>query len=271
MLSKNWWKQVLCRQAPYISEFLFMIVTRLSRIFLSIVRRSSIHRLQLGFVNAFIVPIGFGCFTTLNVMYLRKSVRDVVVLKCCLKCHMFTWCFVRFFDEATFLFISSSKISLCLFTFFLGWISLLILSYAFLTFFGWNIWLEHRQKINDKRHQRPPHNELNIIWCIQFLHSILNVTSNSMIRLERLVLLIISNHFRADANYASSDKILLWSRILVTSKINWIRKYLNLKMKKIIWWLVSYKITHQGWIKWRMLILSIFQIHSKTVLSYLRQ
>ena len=79
------WKHVLCRQAPYISEFLFMIVTRLSRIFLRIARRSSIHRLQLGFVNVFIAPIWFICFTTLNVMYLRKSVRDVVVLKCCSK------------------------------------------------------------------------------------------------------------------------------------------------------------------------------------------
>ena len=48
-------------------------------------KRSSIHRLQLGFVNVFIASIGFCSFTTLNVMYLRRSVRDVVVLKCCLK------------------------------------------------------------------------------------------------------------------------------------------------------------------------------------------
>ena len=79
------WKQVLCWQAPYISEFLFIIVTRLSRSFLRIVRRSSIHRLQLGFLNVFIAPIGFICFTTLNVMYLRKSLRDLVLLKCCSK------------------------------------------------------------------------------------------------------------------------------------------------------------------------------------------
>ena len=57
----------------------------LSRSFLRIVRRSSIHRLQLGFVNVFIAPIGFSCFTNLNVMYLRKSVRGVLVLKCCSK------------------------------------------------------------------------------------------------------------------------------------------------------------------------------------------
>ena len=82
---QNLWKQVLCRQAPYISEFLFMIVMRLPRSFLRILRRSSIHILQLGFVNVFIAPIGFRCFTTLNVMYLRKSVRDVVVLKFCSK------------------------------------------------------------------------------------------------------------------------------------------------------------------------------------------
>ena len=62
-----------------------MIVTRLSRSFLKIIRRSSIHRLQLGFVNVFIAPIEFNCFTTLNVMYLRKSVCGVVVLKCCSK------------------------------------------------------------------------------------------------------------------------------------------------------------------------------------------
>ena len=85
VLTQNLWKQVLCWQAPYISQFLFMIVTRLSRSFLRIIKCSSIHRLQLGFVNFFIAPIRFSCLTTLNVMYLRNSVRDVVVLMCCLK------------------------------------------------------------------------------------------------------------------------------------------------------------------------------------------
>ena len=37
------------------------------------------------FVNVFIAPIGFSYFTTLNVIYLHRSVRDVVVLKCCTK------------------------------------------------------------------------------------------------------------------------------------------------------------------------------------------
>ena len=41
----------------YIYKFLFITVTRLSRIFLRIVKRSSIHKLQLGFVNISIEPI----------------------------------------------------------------------------------------------------------------------------------------------------------------------------------------------------------------------
>ena len=76
-------KGVLCRQAPFIFDFLFIIVTRFSHIFLRIVNRSSIHWLQFGFVDVFIVPIGCSCFTTLNVIYLHKSVRGVVELKCC--------------------------------------------------------------------------------------------------------------------------------------------------------------------------------------------
>ena len=85
MLRQNLWKHVLCRQALYISEFLFIIMTCLSHSFLRIVKRSSIHWLKLNLLNIFIAPIGLSCFTTLNVMYLRKSVRDVVVLKCCSK------------------------------------------------------------------------------------------------------------------------------------------------------------------------------------------
>ena len=46
-----------------------------------IVISSSIHKLQLGFVNILTVPIGFSCFTTLNDMRLRGSVRDMVELK----------------------------------------------------------------------------------------------------------------------------------------------------------------------------------------------
>ena len=63
------------------SEFLFIIVTRLSRSFLRIVKSSCIHRLQFAFVNIFVATIGFSCFITLNVIYLRRSVHDVVVLK----------------------------------------------------------------------------------------------------------------------------------------------------------------------------------------------
>ena len=50
-----------------------------------IVKRSCIHKLQLGFVNVFIAPIVFSCFSTLNVIHLRCSVRNVVLLKCCTK------------------------------------------------------------------------------------------------------------------------------------------------------------------------------------------
>ena len=62
-----------------------MDMTRLSRSFVWIVKLPSVHRLQLGFVNDFIAPIGFSCFTNLNVMHLRGSVRDVIALKSCSK------------------------------------------------------------------------------------------------------------------------------------------------------------------------------------------
>ena len=39
--------------------------------------------MQLGFVNVFIVPIGLIWFNTLNAMYLRRTVRDLVDLKEC--------------------------------------------------------------------------------------------------------------------------------------------------------------------------------------------
>ena len=64
---------------------MFIIVTRLSHTFLRIVTHYSIHRLQFGLVNVFIAPIGFSCFTTLNIIYLRRYVRGVVTLKCCSK------------------------------------------------------------------------------------------------------------------------------------------------------------------------------------------
>ena len=73
-------KIVLCRQVPYIYEFLFIIVTHLSCSFLRIVNNSSIHRLKFGFLNIFIAPIAFSSFTTLNVIYLRISVCEVVFL-----------------------------------------------------------------------------------------------------------------------------------------------------------------------------------------------
>ena len=84
MLWQNQWKVVLCRQAPWISGFLSITLTCLPRSFLRIVKRSCIRRLQSGFVNVCIVPIGFICFTTLNGIYVRRSVRDIE-LKCCLE------------------------------------------------------------------------------------------------------------------------------------------------------------------------------------------
>ena len=60
ILSNNQWKVVLGQQAPYISKFLFISVTHLSRRFLRIIKHSSIHRLQLGFVN---------CWHMLHVTY----------------------------------------------------------------------------------------------------------------------------------------------------------------------------------------------------------
>ena len=74
----NGWKVVLCGKDPYISEVFFISVTCLSHSFLIIVKCSSIHRLKLGFVNDFIGPIGLICFTNLNAMHLRKSMRDRV-------------------------------------------------------------------------------------------------------------------------------------------------------------------------------------------------
>ena len=76
---------VLCQQAPEISKILLLIVTCLSRSFLRIVKFSSIHRLLLCVVNVYIASIRFSCFTTLNVIYLCRSLHDVVLLKCCSK------------------------------------------------------------------------------------------------------------------------------------------------------------------------------------------
>ena len=58
--------------------FSFRVNTHLSCSFLSIVKRSFIHKLQLGFINVFISPIGLSYFTDLNAMHLSRSVRDVV-------------------------------------------------------------------------------------------------------------------------------------------------------------------------------------------------
>ena len=46
---------------------MFISVTRFSRNFFRIVNSSCIQWLKFGLVNAFIVTIGFRCFTTLNV------------------------------------------------------------------------------------------------------------------------------------------------------------------------------------------------------------
>ena len=73
VLRKNRRKVIFFRKDLYISDFLFITVTRLSCSCFRIIKHSSILRLQLGFINCFIAPIGFSCFTTLNVIYLRRS------------------------------------------------------------------------------------------------------------------------------------------------------------------------------------------------------
>ena len=70
-LRKNWRKVVLWWQTPYKYEIFFIIVTHLSRIFLRIVKSSSMHRLQLGFINYCIDKIVPIWFNTLNIMHLR--------------------------------------------------------------------------------------------------------------------------------------------------------------------------------------------------------
>ena len=62
-----------------------MSVMRLSRSFLKIINHPSIHRLQLGFVNDFIAPIELICVTNLNVINLRRFMRDILDLKWCSK------------------------------------------------------------------------------------------------------------------------------------------------------------------------------------------
>ena len=99
MPEQNRWTVVLYRQAPYISKFLFMSVTRLSRRFLSIVSHSSIHILQVGLVNYFIAAIGLSFVTTLNVIHLCKSVRGLVYLKCCSKWAANESYFCPFFEK----------------------------------------------------------------------------------------------------------------------------------------------------------------------------
>ena len=73
----------LCWQAQYIFNFLFVSVTFLSRSFLRIVKRSSIHGVKSGFEYDLIDPIVLECFTTFNFMTLCKYVHAVVDLKCC--------------------------------------------------------------------------------------------------------------------------------------------------------------------------------------------
>ena len=50
---------------------------------LRVIKYSSIHRLQLVFMDALISPIGLICMSTLNITHINRSERDVVDLKCC--------------------------------------------------------------------------------------------------------------------------------------------------------------------------------------------
>ena len=68
MIRQNIRKVVLCQRDPYIYEVLFITMTGLSNSFLRIVKHSSMHKLQLGFVNVFIVTIGCICNTTLDMI-----------------------------------------------------------------------------------------------------------------------------------------------------------------------------------------------------------
>ena len=70
---------------PVYLQVFFITMMRLSHIFFRIVKCSSIHRLQFSVKNVFIAPIVFNWFATLSIIYLRRSVRVVVVLKCCWK------------------------------------------------------------------------------------------------------------------------------------------------------------------------------------------
>ena len=83
MLRINIRKVVLCPKAPYTLELLFTSMTFLSRSFLRIVKYSSIHRFQLGFVEHLIATIGLICLTTLKVMQVCKYMSYAVDLKCC--------------------------------------------------------------------------------------------------------------------------------------------------------------------------------------------
>ena len=50
---------------------------------LRIIICSSMHKLKLDFVNGLIYPMGLIFLTNLNVIHFRKSVCDVVYLRCC--------------------------------------------------------------------------------------------------------------------------------------------------------------------------------------------
>ena len=77
VLSKNQWKVKLGWQALHAYKFLFIRMTPLSRDFLMIVKHSSIHRLQLGFI-IIVSPIGLSRFTTFNGIHIRSSVCGLV-------------------------------------------------------------------------------------------------------------------------------------------------------------------------------------------------
>ena len=74
--------QIFVLKASYISIFLFMSAIFLSCRFFRIIKRPSIHRFQLIYLNDSIAPMGLICLTNLKVIKLWKSVSDAVYLGC---------------------------------------------------------------------------------------------------------------------------------------------------------------------------------------------
>ena len=57
------------------------------------------HRFQLVFLNVSIAPIWLILFTTLNIIRLRRSIRDAVDLNCCLEWAVNESDFIRFLED----------------------------------------------------------------------------------------------------------------------------------------------------------------------------